>query len=69
MRDRAPPRRGRGLARDEIAMQSDPLCATSAFVVAAPPGVIDENAPHQAGGYAEKVRTVLPLDVPGVRQP
>jgi hypothetical protein len=30
--------------------------------------MIDEHAPHQAGGDAEKVRTVLPADTPRVRQ-
>jgi hypothetical protein len=30
--------------------------------------VIDEHAPHDASRDAEKVRAVLPVDVPGLRQ-
>jgi hypothetical protein len=44
------------------------LCAAAAFVVAPAPGVVDEDTSHQAGGHAEKVRAILPADLPGIRQ-
>ena len=53
---------------DEPFVQRHPLCAAPAFAVAARPGVIDENAPHQAGRDAKKVRAILPADAPGVGQ-
>ena len=55
--------------RDFVAGQGHALPVPAALLGPPPPRVIDENPPHHAGGDAEEVCAVAPLDLLLIDQP
>ena len=54
----------RASAGDLVADQRHALQPAAALLGASSPRVVDQNPPHHAGGDAEEVRAIAPLDLP-----